>query len=184
MTNVQAQLQEIEKLKSLIAQRKAGITTPPQPSQGFRGRGRGRGRGSGRGSRGGRTPQTFANRSLVVSKPETSTNASSGPIASTSSSTQTPKEVTIDGVIFVSDAAGRKLVRKAVAASSDPSTPAAPSPARASISGQTFVRTKSGNLVAQSLVQKRANADKVKRINSMLNMTRGAHRSLAAYDAL
>lgn len=145
-----------------IAQRKAS-----QPTRGTRGRGRGRGRGSWRGAA---PAKPFANRSLVLSNPIAST---SNPTTSTSA---LPHEVTIDGVVFVSDAAGRKLVRKTAAAES--STSSSSTPTRASVSGQTFVRTKSGNLVALSLVQKRSNAAKVKRMNSMINMTRGAHRSV------
>lgn len=97
-------------------------------------------------------------------------------VASTSSGL--PHEVEIDGVTFVSDARGKKLIRKTLAdaaASSD--GPAPGTPTRASVSGQTFVRTKSGNLVALSLVQRRDNDIKLRRINGLLDMTRGAHRS-------
>ncbi|GAA6011908.1 hypothetical protein JCM10207_003426 [Rhodosporidiobolus poonsookiae] len=70
------------------------------------------------------------------------------------------REVVIDGVVFVADARGNKLVRKPGA---DPSTVASPAPPSPSLStpkrtshlGTTYIRTKAGNLVSLAFARKR-----------------------------
>lgn len=76
-------------------------------------------------------------------------------------------EVIIDGVVFVFDETGTKLVKKPSQPSETdtlsedhPSTStaaASPSkaPLRTSVNGQAFVRTKGGNLISAELAEKR-----------------------------
>ncbi|BGP16140.1 hypothetical protein JCM10213v2_004135 [Rhodosporidiobolus nylandii] len=79
---------------------------------------------------------------------------------------QGEREVVIDGVVFVADARGNKLVRKPDADPSDvlppspsPAAPGSPSltgtPKRTSHLGTTYIRTKSGNLVSLAFARKR-----------------------------
>ncbi|GAA5897527.1 hypothetical protein JCM6882_003508 [Rhodosporidiobolus microsporus] len=73
------------------------------------------------------------------------------------------REVVIDGVVFVADARGRKLVRKPDAdpalvpsASAAPPSPSLSStPKRTSHLGTTYIRTKAGNLVSLAFARKR-----------------------------
>lgn len=99
-------------------------------------------------------------------------------------------EVIIDGVVFVFDETGTKLVKKphdandssapssaelASGASSSKHTDVATSPSKAplrtSINGQSFVRTKRGNLISAELLEQRRaqkqNATKLKRLAKM-----------------
>lgn len=82
-------------------------------------------------------------------------------------------EVIIDGVTFVFDSTGTKLVKAASqpAPSSEPSTSALPTeataatdatPLRTNVNGQRFIRTKNGNLISAELLHKRKE-DKLKR---------------------
>lgn len=72
-------------------------------------------------------------------------------------------EVIIDGVVFVFDESGSKLVKKPVQPSNedpkdeepDASTSTSKAPLRTSINGQAFVRTKGGNLISAELAEKR-----------------------------
>lgn len=75
-------------------------------------------------------------------------------------------EVIIDGVVFVFDETGTKLVKKgsvpgeasaAPAAASSSSSSSSPSkaPLRTSVNGQSFIRTKRGNLISAELHQQR-----------------------------
>lgn len=93
-------------------------------------------------------------------------------------------EVIIDGVIFVFDPSGTKLVKKEVQPSretaaqpstSSSTTPSDASPTKAplrtSVNGQAFVRTKTGNLISADLLEKRRsqkeNSAKLKKLEKM-----------------
>ncbi|GAA5851126.1 hypothetical protein JCM8547_004139 [Rhodosporidiobolus lusitaniae] len=75
------------------------------------------------------------------------------------------REVVIDGVVFVADVRGRKLVRRPEAVPSTfstlptdspaPDSPSTNTPKRASHLGTTYIRTKSGNLVSLAFARKR-----------------------------
>ncbi|GAA6027199.1 hypothetical protein JCM8097_002477 [Rhodosporidiobolus ruineniae] len=84
--------------------------------------------------------------------------------------TPVKREVVIDGVVFVADARGNKLVRKPDADPSalPPSTSAPPSPSlstpkRTSHLGTTYIRTKSGNLVSLAFARRRKELADAKR---------------------
>ena len=76
-------------------------------------------------------------------------------------------EVIIDGVVFVFDETGTKLVKKgtvpgegdeasaAPAAGSSSSSSPSKAPLRTSVNGQSFIRTKRGNLISAELHQQR-----------------------------
>ncbi|GAA5999074.1 uncharacterized protein JCM10292_003307 [Rhodotorula paludigena] len=135
-------------------------------------------------------PKGYRNQTLVLNKPantdaaaEQSTSTASSTIASgrttpigTQTAAETPKpaptvpppaqrEVVIDGVVFVADTRGNKLVRKPDAAPSDsvasaastatPSSPSLSTPRRTSHLGTTYIRTKSGNLVSLAFARRR-----------------------------
>lgn len=60
-------------------------------------------------------------------------------------------EVIVDGVKFVFDESGTKLVKKSLAEAQG----AASTPLHTSINGEAYIRTKNGNLISQSLVRER-----------------------------
>lgn len=74
-------------------------------------------------------------------------------------------EVIIDGVVFVFDESGTKLVKKPAQAdnaqeaqsseSNSASASTSVAPMRTSVNGQAFVRTKNGNLISAELAEKR-----------------------------
>lgn len=95
-------------------------------------------------------------------------------------------EVIIDGVVFAFDDSGTKLVKKdpQPAANADdptmgdpngdlggPSNPPSSTPLRTSIDGRKFIRTKTGNLISQELLEKRRearrNSERLKRLGEM-----------------
>ncbi|GJN89363.1 hypothetical protein Rhopal_002343-T1 [Rhodotorula paludigena] len=135
-------------------------------------------------------PNGYRNQTLVLNKPATadtaaeqSTSTASSTIASgrttpvgTQTGAETPKpaptvpppaqrEVVIDGVVFVADTRGNKLVRKPDSAPSDsnasaastatPPSPSLSTPRRTSHLGTTYIRTKSGNLVSLAFARRR-----------------------------
>ncbi|GAA5824133.1 hypothetical protein JCM11251_001535 [Rhodosporidiobolus azoricus] len=70
------------------------------------------------------------------------------------------REVVIDGVVFVADARGNKLVRKpdadpSTASATAPPSPSLGTPKRTSHLGTTYIRTKTGNLVSLAFARKR-----------------------------
>ncbi|ORY92833.1 hypothetical protein BCR35DRAFT_349148 [Leucosporidium creatinivorum] len=111
-------------------------------------------------------PGGFRNRTLVLN----------GTGASSTSTPSTPKpappppppkeavEVVIGGATFVADPRGNKLVRK-TGPSSSTTTPSAPqdsTPKRTSVSGTTYIRTKSGNLVSLDFARQRKESNERK----------------------
>ncbi|KAI5476670.1 hypothetical protein MNV49_007383 [Pseudohyphozyma bogoriensis] len=140
------------------------------------------------------------NKSLVLNKPNgttsTGTSGTATPVASTSAllpadSTTTKgdgngsatekgkeKEFVIDGVTFVTDPRGHKLVRKS--GSTTPSlTPATASPnstpKRTTVSGTSYVRTKNGNLVSLEFANKKkeeAEKKRAARLDAMIYLRR------------
>lgn len=123
---------------------------------------------------------------LVNNAPSTSATANSSAVMPSSRPLQ---DVVIDGVVFTCDATGRKLVRKGDFFSffflapktryiqtrievTDANAPMAPTagpstPSKVSVAGQDYVRTKSGNLIAKSLVTSRALDAKRRRLNGL-----------------
>jgi hypothetical protein len=79
-------------------------------------------------------------------------------------------QVIVDGVVFEFDESGTKLIKKDPQPTSDaPSSPVkADTPLRTSVDGEKYVRTKTGNLISQSLLEKRREArNKLKRLEEM-----------------
>lgn len=80
-------------------------------------------------------------------------------------------QVIVDGVVFEFDESGTKLIKKdPQPTSSDvPSSPLkGDTPLRTSIDGEKYVRTKTGNLISKSLLEKRREArNKLKRLEEM-----------------
>ncbi|UZJ55879.1 hypothetical protein CBS101457_005199 [Exobasidium rhododendri] len=87
-------------------------------------------------------------------------------------------EVIVDGVVFEFDESGTKLVKKdpqIVADGKDQTSTSAiddiSTPLRTSVDGQKYVRTKTGNLISQELLDKRRlarkNNEKIKRLGEM-----------------
>lgn len=101
-------------------------------------------------------------------------------------------EIIINGVTFVSDATGRKLVRKdsssnidaegkgkAKAMLDDSDTTSTPS--KTSIDGQAYVRTKSGNLISTAVLKKRQEmAAKKKRISELVAVAKNVQKARQA----
>uniref|UniRef100_V5EXH2 C3H1-type domain-containing protein n=1 Tax=Kalmanozyma brasiliensis (strain GHG001) TaxID=1365824 RepID=V5EXH2_KALBG len=84
-------------------------------------------------------------------------------------------EVVIDGVVFEFDPSGTKLVKKPIQPPSDtPTSSAAPEavPLKTSINGQSYIRTKRGNLISSALLAKRKTqreaSAKMGRLNTMV----------------
>ncbi|BGP48142.1 hypothetical protein JCM10450v2_004014 [Rhodotorula kratochvilovae] len=80
------------------------------------------------------------------------------------------REVVIDGVVFVADQRGNKLVRKpdadrasATIAAAGPPSPSLSTPKRASHLGTTYIRTKAGNLVSLAFARRRKELADAKR---------------------
>ncbi|PWN28500.1 hypothetical protein BDZ90DRAFT_231491 [Jaminaea rosea] len=82
-------------------------------------------------------------------------------------------EVIVDGVVFVFEETGTKLVKKGseAAAASASSSPSSKAPLRTSVNGQSFIRTKRGNLISAELHQQRKaqkdSAAKMRRLAAM-----------------
>ncbi|PWN31973.1 uncharacterized protein FA14DRAFT_114954, partial [Meira miltonrushii] len=91
-------------------------------------------------------------------------------------------EVIIDGVIFEFDESGTKLVKKADQSSTDEPAKAedeatqsiessSATPLRTSVNGQQFIRTKTGNLISQALLDQRKenkrNSEKLKKLDQI-----------------
>lgn len=82
-------------------------------------------------------------------------------------------EVIVDGVVFVFDETGTKLVKKGseAAAASASSSTSSKAPLRTSVNGQSFIRTKRGNLISAELHQQRKaqkdSAAKMRRLAAM-----------------
>lgn len=105
-------------------------------------------------------------------------------------------EIIINGVTFVSDASGRKLVRKdsnSINSSSKidtkgkgkmteiTNTEATSTPSKTSIDGQAYVRTKSGNLISTAVLKKRQEmAEKKKRINELVAVAKNVQKARQA----
>lgn len=99
-------------------------------------------------------------------------------------------EIIINGVTFVSDSSGRKLVRKdsssrldikgkGKALLDDNNTTSTPS--KTSIDGQAYVRTKSGNLISTAVLKKRQEmAAKKKRINDLVAVAKNVQKARQA----
>lgn len=67
-----------------------------------------------------------------------------------------PREVVVDGVPFVFDASGTRLLKKsAVADDAALASRVAPTPRQASVDGEAYVRTKNGHLINKALVLRR-----------------------------
>ncbi|KAL8280389.1 hypothetical protein RQP46_007306 [Phenoliferia psychrophenolica] len=143
----------------------------------------------------------FRNKSLVLNKPSPTpsapTSGTSTPLLATSvplpPSLSTSKralppptagtEYTVDGVVFISDARGTKLVRKL--GGGTPTLPLTTStssstPRRTSVSGTQYIRTKSGNLVSLEFARKRKDAlerkaieDKKDRLDRLVGIVKG-----------
>jgi hypothetical protein len=97
-------------------------------------------------------------------------------------------EVIVDGVTFVFDASGTKLVKAAsrpadeAEASSSSAPPASPNtPLRTNVNGQKFVRTKTGNLISAELLAKRKEARERK---GKMKRLEGLTRDVAERQAL
>lgn len=100
--------------------------------------------------------------------------------------------IIINGVTFVSDASGRKLVRKdsnnqldtkgkgrAIDDSNNNANMSTPS--KTSIDGQAYVRTKSGNLISTAVLKKRQEmAAKKKRINELVAVAKNVQKARQA----
>ncbi|GAA5871584.1 hypothetical protein JCM1840_007323 [Sporobolomyces johnsonii] len=173
----------------------------------------------------------YRNQTLVLSraaggKPQTSTSGRVTPLTdgvaapgTGSDSTATDKEkikeeqqpqreVVIDGMVFVADSRGNKLVRKtgppipSTSAVDSPATPSvsaplspvpsspalAGTPKRASHLGTTYIRTKSGNLVSLAFARERkAKADEMRgkreRLDKMLGVLQGVQQARNANAA-
>ncbi|KAK4703501.1 hypothetical protein P7C70_g2717, partial [Phenoliferia sp. Uapishka_3] len=148
----------------------------------------------------------FRNKTLILNQPNLapSTSASadlSTPKRATPVAIQPGTEYIVDGVVFVSDARGNKLVRKPGAlmppslvrlVSSDnlllsagtsllvAGTPDSSTPRRTSVSGMQYIRTKSGNLVSLEFARKRKEAmekgvlqDKKDRLDRLVGIVKG-----------
>jgi hypothetical protein len=102
-------------------------------------------------------------------------------------------ELTINGVTFIADRTGRKLVRKESESSSTNAIAAvdvkgkgkaisddssASTPSKTSINGQAYVRTKSGNLISTAVLKKRQElAAKKKRISDLVGIARTVQKA-------
>lgn len=106
-------------------------------------------------------------------------------------------ELTINGVTFIADRTGRKLVRKESESGSTDATAftgvdvkgkgkaissedssAASTPSKTSINGQAYVRTKSGNLISTAVLKKRQElAAKKKRISDLVGIARTVQKA-------
>ena len=90
-------------------------------------------------------------------------------------------EVLVDGVPFMFDETGTKLVKKSTMPA-EPSTapPTAATPLRASVNGEAYVRTKSGNLISRALVEERraarAKSARMARLAALGRMAGERHR--------
>lgn len=105
-------------------------------------------------------------------------------------------EIIINGVTFVSDASGRKLVRKDSHSNNNSSkidtkgkgkmaeitnAEATSTPSKTSIDGQAYVRTKSGNLISTAVLKKRQEmAEKKKRINELVAVAKNVQKARQA----
>jgi hypothetical protein len=88
-------------------------------------------------------------------------------------------EVIVDGVVFEFDESGTKLVKKdpqpiadeKEKSSTTTNEDSSSTPLRMSVDGRKFVRTKTGNLISQELLDKRRiarkNSEKIKRLSEM-----------------
>lgn len=84
-------------------------------------------------------------------------------------------EVIVDGVVFEFDESGTKLVKKdpqpTAEEREETSQPDSSTPLRTSVDGRKFIRTKTGNLISQELLEKRRearkNSEKLKRLGEM-----------------
>ena len=84
-------------------------------------------------------------------------------------------EVIVDGVKFVFDESGTKLVKKSLAEAQG----AASTPLHTSINGEAYIRTKNGNLISQSLVRERRARAKGKQLGRPVKDPGAAHRVAA-----
>lgn len=108
-------------------------------------------------------------------------------------------EIIINGVTFVSDPSGRKLVRKdststttsgksdvkgkgkMVDGGSNTDTSTTSTPSKTSIDGQAYVRTKSGNLISTAVLKKRQEmAEKKKSINALVTVAKNVQKARQA----
>lgn len=101
-------------------------------------------------------------------------------------------EIIINGVTFVSDASGRKLVRKDSSSQLDGKgkgraldsrdhSASMSTPSKTSIDGQAYVRTKSGNLISTAVLKKRQElAAKKKKINELVAVAKSVQKARQA----
>ncbi|KAK4053246.1 hypothetical protein OIO90_004020 [Microbotryomycetes sp. JL221] len=99
----------------------------------------------------------YRNQTLVLNGSQSTTTPVT--TSTTTTTNNAPRQVVIDGVTFVSDPRGNKLVRRksidvpttsssTASIAPKPTNESTSTPKRASISGQTYIRTKGGNLVS------------------------------------
>lgn len=96
------------------------------------------------------------------------------------------RQVMIDGVPFVFDESGTRLLKKSHVPAPTSDTAAPVTPKQASIDGEAFVRTKSGNLISKALVQERRAARerqaRLQRLATLGQQLGRAHREQRAIE--
>ncbi|CAD6579966.1 MAG: hypothetical protein CYPHOPRED_001050 [Cyphobasidiales sp. Tagirdzhanova-0007] len=117
-------------------------------------------------------------------------NASDLPFNNRSAAVQSGQDIVINGLTFISDASGMKLVRKdslvansaltktrQVDKSSNKAAMHKSTPVKTSVGGQSYVRTKSGNLLSVDLVKRRDLEAKNKRLNKLVETVKGVQKA-------